>query len=417
MNSSSLRIVVTGLIAQHPFAGGLTWHYLQYVLGLARLGHEVYYVEDSGQWPYKRVGGAARRDWIAHDCSHNVDYLAGIMARFGLADRWAYFFALRPRWFGLSSKKRAEILSTADLLVNVSGTLRRPQDYRLVPRLAYVDTDPMFTQIKLNLARGQTKFRRRVDLHDVHFTFGERLAALPATGHNWHATRQPVVLSEWDPSTRRRDVFTTVTNWVSYRPLKHRGRSYAQKDVEFQRFIELPRKVNCTALEIASSETKWLEGQRVGRRLRPGGADVPPHLSIEGPSDLFARRGWRVVDAAQVCADLDGYRDYIQSSKAEWSVAKNGYVVGQPGWFSERSACYLAAGRPVVVQDTGFGAVLPVGEGILTFSCLPEAASAIREVRVDYPRHAGAARAIAEGYFDSDKVLPRLIDQALASHV
>src|SRR5215470_17560355 len=174
--TSQLRIIVTGLIAQHPALGGVTWDYLQYVLGLARLGHDVYYFEDSGQWPYNLDGGPSGNDWIAYDPTPNVAYLAKVMARYGLEERWAYRFPIEPRWFGLSHKKRRDVLKSAELLINVSGTLKRPSDYRQVRRLAYIDSDPVFTQVKLKLARGQVKFRKRVNAHDVYFSFGERLS-------------------------------------------------------------------------------------------------------------------------------------------------------------------------------------------------------------------------------------------------
>jgi hypothetical protein len=235
-------------------------------------------------------------------------------------------------------------------------------------------------------------FRKLIDLHDRQFSFGEHLTdAVPDTGHYWRPTRQPVVLSEWRPALPYREVFTTVMNWTSYNQVIYNGQTYGQKDVEFMRFLELPSLVAPTALEIAVNEGKT-------RRT---------------PRALLAHKGWRVVDPAVVCPELESYRQYIEASKAEWSVAKNGYVVGQAGWFSCRSACYLAAGRPVIVQDSGFGAVLPVGEGLLSFTTLEEAALAIREVEAHYGRHAAAARAIAEAYFDADKVLTRLLAEAL----
>jgi hypothetical protein len=381
--SAGLRIVVSGLIAQYPL-GGVAWDYLQYVVGLARLGHDVYYLEDTGQWPYDpREGG------VSKGCQFNVEYLAGLIARYGLADRWAYRFPHESRWFGMSDTRRAEVLRSAELLLNVSGTLERPDRYRSVSRLAYVDSDPVFTQIKL--ARGQADFRQLVDQHDVQFSFGERLSeAMPDTGHRWRPTRQPIVLAEWRVSQPSRDVLTTVMNWTSYNEVRYDGRSYGQKDVEFMRFLELPSRVTPTVLEIAVNE---------GKVRRP-------------PRALLTHKGWRVVDPATVCPDMDRYRRYIESSKAEWSVAKNGYVVGKAGWFSCRSACYLAAGRPVIVQDTGFGAVLPVGEGLLSFATMDDAVAAIHDVQASYARHAKAARAIAEDYFDSAKVLTRLIDDA-----
>jgi hypothetical protein len=379
---SSLRIVVSGLMAAYPL-GGMAWHYLQYVLGLARLGHDVYYLEDSGRDPYNPVEGRP-----SHDCGYNVRYLAGVLARFGLADRWAYRAHEQSRWFGLPDAEREEVLGSADLLLNVSGSLDRPEAYRRVRHLAYIDTDPVFTQLKV--ARNP-RFRARVDAHDTHLSFGEHVAGgLPATGHRWRGTRQPVVLAQWGTGVPARPVYTTVMSWASHKCETHGGRTYGHKDVEFLRFLELPRRVAPVALEVATA----------------------PGRTRHAPRTLLAANGWRVVDPAVVCPDLDSYRAYIESSKAEWSVAKNAYVQGRSGWFSERSACYLAAGRPVIVQDTGFSASLPVGDGILPFTHLGEAIAAIQEVQGNYARHSRAARALAEEYFDSDKVLTRLLGEA-----
>jgi hypothetical protein len=384
---SRLRIIVTGLIAQYPL-GGVTWDYLQYVLGLTRLGHDAYYFEDTGLWPYNPEEGRT-----SEGCSYNVSYLAGVMSDFGLAGRWAYRFPWQSQWFGLAENERNAVIASADLLINVSGSLWRLEHYRQIPRLVYVDSDPVFTQIKL--ARGQEDFRRLIDTHDVHFSFGECLSSsmkVPETGHRWRPTRQPIVLSEWHTSTPQREVFTTVMNWTSYKPVVYGDTTYGQKDVEFKRFLDLPGLVKPTMLELAVNAGKT-------RRT---------------PYSLLEHKGWHVVDPHFVCGDMNGYRRYVESSKAEWSVAKNGYVLGQAGWFSCRSACYLAAGRPVVVQDTGFSPVLPVGEGILPFQTMEEAVEAIHEVGANYRRHAKGARVIAEEYFDSDKVLTKLIDDALS---
>ena len=198
MPASSLRIIVTGFIAQHPLLGGVTWDYLQYPLGLARLGHDVYYFEDSGEWPYKLDGGPCGEDWTAYDCHKNVNRLATVMSRFGFEGKWAYRFPIgEGEWYGLSDTKRTEITKSADLLINVSGSLEHPEFYRGADTLAYIDSDPVFTQIKI--AQGPEKFRNCVNAHDVFFTFGERLPNfLPALDYNWRPTRQPVVLSEWN---------------------------------------------------------------------------------------------------------------------------------------------------------------------------------------------------------------------------
>ena len=413
---TSLRIIVTGLIAQHPVLGGVTWDYLQYVVGLARLGHDVYYFEDSGQWPYNLSGGESGDEWIARNADHNVRYLARVMARYDLGDRWAYRFPTKRTWHGLPSSTRREVIASADLLLNVSGTLRRPSDYRQVHRLAYIDSDPVFTQVKLNLPRGHLKFQKRVAAHDVFFSFGECFSdRVPGTSYQWRRTRSPIVLSEWQQSSAYRDVLTTVMSWTSYPPLTQARRSYGQKDVEFQRFLLVPRRVGGVRLEIALGATEHLNWQRsagavpadVGEFLRKRRA-LPPRRVIR-------QAGWHTVNAFSACNGLDRYRRYVQSSKAEWSIAKNGYVVGQAGWFSCRSACYLASGRPVIVQDTGFGEVIPTGEGVLTFQTPDEAVAAIEEVQGNYDRHALAAREIAGDYFDSAKVLPRLVEDAMSN--
>jgi hypothetical protein len=406
VGTQSLRIVVTGIIAQHPWLGGVAWDYVQYAAGLRELGHDVFYVEDSGEWPYTRDGGASGHDWIAYDCSANVRHLASVMERFGMAERWAYRFPIKPRWFGLSALRRREVLESADLLINVSGTLKRPSDYRSVGRLAYIDSDPVFTQVKLAAPRGHIKFQKRAAAHDVYFTFGETLNELPVpTRYDWRPTRQPIVLREWNTAGGPGIAYTTIMSWASYKPVVYLGRSYGQKDVEFRRFVDLPRRVPEGTFEIALNTTEHATWETAD-------ANAPRRIR---PADFLSHAGWSIVDAHAACADVDRYRSFIQGSKGEWSVAKNGYVQGRSGWFSCRSACYLAAGRPVVVQDTGFGTVLPTGRGIVPFSTEAEAAAAVREVDARYDVHRRAARDIAETYFDSRSVLTSLVERAMNS--
>jgi hypothetical protein len=274
----------------------------------------------------------------------------------------------------------------------VSGCLARPAEYRAARRLVYIDSDPVFTQVKL--AKGQQDFMALVDAHDVHFSFGERLGPpLPSTGHRWLPTRQPVLLDEWKSAAAPTRPFTTVMNWSSYNVVEFHGSRYGQKDIEFMKFVDLPERVRPARLEIA---------------MNAAGKNA------NAPLGLLRRKGWSFVSPDEVAGSLDDYRTFIQSSKAEWSVAKNGYVQGRAGWFSCRSACYLAAGRPVVVQDTGFGAVLPTGEGLLAFQTLEQAVAAIRAVEADTARHSRAAREIAERYFAADRVLTELIERATA---
>jgi len=408
--NSRLRIIVTGLIAQHPTLGGVSWDYLQYMLGLHRLGHDVFYFEDSGEWPYNLDGGSTGSDWVARDPSANVQHLASIMSRFGMEGRWAYHFPIEDRWFGLTDQKRREVLQSADLLINVSGTLMDMGIYQPIPRRAYIDSDPVFTQLKLAL--GNLEFSERINAHNVHFTFGETLSAthVPDTGHHWRPTRSPIVIDEWSKPGPVRDVFTTVMNWTSYKPLQHEGKVYGQKDIEFRKFLHLPELAgSATRFEIAMPSLHHMDWE----------TDQTPSNSpaeskhVLSPTARLAQHGWSVVKPAEHCGTLDAYRTYVQSSLAEWSVAKNGYVQGRSGWFSCRSSCYLAAGRPVVVQDTGFSKVIPTGNGILTFTSPSEAVHAVREVTGNLLRHSAAARDCAAEYFDARVVLPRLIQEAM----
>lgn len=387
----ALRIIVTGLIGQHPL-GGVTWDYVQYPVGLSRLGHDVWYLEDSGEWPYD-VSGRGGRASEVYDCSANVSRVAEVMQRFGMSDRWMYRCPIGSEWFGVDEERRRDVIASADILLNISGTLVRPWNYRSVRRLVYVDTDPVFTQIKL--VSGGRPFQRRTASHDMHFSFGECLnPSLPDGGFEWRPTRQPVLLDQWDPATPSGPSYTTIMNWASYAAVKYDGITYGQKNVEFRRFIDLPRRLPEVEFEVAVKPTE--------RRNKP-----------TAPIDRLRQHGWNVVDPLMRCGDLDSYRSYIESSRAEWSVAKNGYVVGRPGWFSCRSACYLAAGRPVVVQDTGFTPVIPVGRGVLTFASLDEAVRAVADIESDYEAHRSAARSIAETYFDAGAVLTSLVDEVM----
>lgn len=406
-----MRIIVTGLIAQHYTLAGVSWDYIQYCIGLKQLGYDVYYLEDSGEWPYNLDGGKNGDDWVEKDCHKNISYLKELFDRYGLSDRWAYFFPLTGEWFGMSDQKRAEIIRTADMLINVSGTLEKPADYHSIKKLVYIDSDPGFTQVKLKL--NHKEFSKRVAAHNCHFSFGESLPPyLKDDQYNWQPTRTPIVLSEWSSEKPCSNEYTTIMNWTSYKPLAYEGKSFHQKDIEFIKFIELKRKLKNICFEVALSKLQHHNWQ----------SSLPDHFAEDGnnkisfptPADLLSHYGWKVVDPAEKCGTMDAYRDYILHSKAEWSVAKGGYAVSKPGWFSCRSACYLAAGRPVIVQDTGFNKTLPVGEGILSFNTMEEAIENVRDVESNYSLHTRRAKEIAAEYFDAGKVLRKLIEKAIS---
>ncbi|MSP67045.1 MAG: glycosyltransferase family 1 protein [Alphaproteobacteria bacterium] len=409
-----LRIVVTGLIAQHPRLGGVAWDYVQYPAGLARLGHDVTYVEDSGEWAYNFDGGPTGNDHVARDPAPTLAHLARVMERFGLADRWAYRFPLTGQWFGLPDARRREIVANADLVLNVSGTIEHPERYRGRGHLVYIDSDPVFTQARIAL--GDADFVTRQDAHDCHFSFGERHSSrMPRTAVAWRPTRQPILLDAWSSARPIGAAYTTVMSWTSYKPLRWGGLSLGQKDIEFRRFLDLPGRVPSVGLEVALGPTRHRDWEAEGAELPQGLRAAAAAHSEWSVSDLLRHAGWRVADALAVGGDVDSYRDYIQGSRGEWSVAKNGYVLGQPGWFSCRSACYLAAGRPVVVQDTGFPAVIPSGRGLFAFADPDQAVAALETVERDPAAHGRAARELAHEFFSHDRVLPRLIDDALGA--
>jgi hypothetical protein len=269
----------------------------------------------------------------------------------------------------------------------VSGLLREPELTAGIPVRAFVDLDPVFVQ--LWHAQGVDL---GFDAHTRHVTVGLRLAQreLPLD-REWIATLPPVVLEEWPVAEQlEHDAFTTVANWRSYGSVEHDGARYGQKAHAVRRLLALPRIAPAPLLPALA--------------IDPGeAADL---------RDLRAH-GWRLADPAVVASTPDAYRRFVSGSKGELGFAKAGYVDARCGWFSDRSACYLAAGRPVVAHDTGFGCALPVGEGLLAFTTAHEAADAIGRVCADYERHRAAARAIAEQHLDSDIVLGRLLERVL----
>jgi hypothetical protein len=394
-----LRIVTTGLAVTYPL-GGVFWDYLQYALGFARLGHEVLYLEDSGKWCYDPraatfvESGAGNAAWFAREIP-KLDA--------GLAARW-FFRDPAGRSWGWEWARVVEFCRSADLFVHISASCEMRDEYYAARRRAFIDSDPMFTQASVpDYVAGRfgrdDPARRRVEMiraHDVHFTFGENVAApdcrIPRALFEWIPTRQPIVIECFGagaevPLESRRRVLTTVMSWeAAEKGPTVRGITYGGKGQEFARFMALAGRV-AIPLEIA--------------------------ISGKAPRDELRSRGWRLVEAPAVSGDPWSYRDYLAHSFGEWSVAKNAYVESRSGWFSCRSACYLALGVPVIVQDTGFGSAIPSGAGVLKFSTLEEAQAAIESVIADPERHGEAAREIAEEYFDAGKVLARLIDQAL----
>ena len=379
-----MRIIVTGLVGQYAF-GGVAWDYLQYVAGFRQLGHEVFYLEDTETWPYDPVNAT-----ISADCSYNVRYLGEVMTRLGLGNQWIYRNAADGTYHGVSEAETKKFCASADLFVNVSGCGWLRPEYLAIPKKIFIDSDPMFTQI--GLAIGMQEVINRIGAHDFHFTFAEHINAsdcrVPHGGLKWIPTRQPIVL-DWFPvpTTPPRDVFTTVMNWVSYKPSEYAGETWGQKDVEFLKFLDLPARTP-QQFEIAMGR-----GQGEQR-----------------PTELIRQHGWKIIEPDEALPDPWTYRDYLGSSKGEWSVAKEGYRKSRSGWFSCRSACYLALGRPCVLQDTGWSAHYQTGTGLFAFATLEEARAGIAAINADYARHSAGARAVAEKMFDARRVLGEMLE-------
>jgi hypothetical protein len=386
--SERLRVVVVGGLGAMPFAG-VAWQVLQYVEGFRRLGHEVFYLEDTGSWPYDPV-----RDTVSDDARPTIAYVARLLERVGLGAEWAYRDVVEDRrTHGASDDQLEQRLGSADALVNVSGVTVLRDEHLQVPVRIYLETDPVLPQIEVDQGNGFT-----IDLlaaHTHHFTYGENLGApdceVPTWRFHYRTTRPPVVLDWWTPLAGdfADGPFTTVSNWEqTSKDVEWRGRLYRwSKHAEFERFLQVPKVVD-RPLELALA------------------------LDDEDTIAMLEEAGWRVVPAGPLSKDVDRYREYIRSSAGEFSVAKEQYVSLRTGWFSDRTACYLAAGKPAVVQDTAFGCALPTGEGLFAFEDLDDVVAAFAEIDGDYSRHSGAARALAEEYLDSDRVLGRLLEDA-----
>ncbi len=387
-------IIVTGLAMTYPL-GGVAWDYIQYLQGFYRLGHDVYYLEDTGGWVYD-----PQQLTFVEDPTHNVAYLREFLRQLepGLEKRFCVRGPGDTHW-GLSRAEFNGVLQRADVLFNISATCQLREEYLRIPVKALIDSDPMYTQAGVpDYLRGEAAPKDKANIenllrHDVFFTFGENLGQpgcrVPTGLFDWQPTRQPIVLANWTGSAPpSRQVFTTVLSWQPKEegPLVD-GVRYGAKNLEFEKLMDLPRKTSAV-LELAL------------------GGGQPPR-------ELLQQQGWQLVDGVSISRTPWLYRDYLQDSLAEFSTAKNAYVASRSGWFSCRSACYLALGRPVVVQDTGFSDLFEVGRGVLAFNDLDGALAGLDAVRNDYATHAAAARSFAARYFDSDQVLARLLADAL----
>jgi len=379
-----MKVLVAGIIARYPF-GGVTWCSLMYLLGLRALGHEVLYIEDTGECIYD-----PEQNTRSEDPSYGTRYIHNALEPFGLGDRWC-FVNYDGSYHGVSRERVQAFCADAELFINLSGGSWFWRDeYAKIPRKVFIDSDPVFTQLAIAKAEGwYVDFFRRFDRL---FTFGANIgtpaSGVPDGGFTWHKTWQPIVTDLWHTeSLPAHDAFTTVMTWK----IESFADVDGNKDKEFIKVIDLP--------------------SRVGRGS-PSSPGIQFKLAVNGPQTLLRQYGWDTVDAMGVSRSLWDYRAFIQNSKGEFGVAKNAYVANRSGWFSDRTECYLAAGRPAVVQDTGWSAHLPHGTGLIPFSTPEEAIDGLARVASDWPTHAQRAAEIAREHFDARVILPRLIEVA-----
>lgn len=375
------NVVVCGCAGALPLAG-VALHYLQYCLGLRDMGVEVSYLEEiTDYWPYN-----PQTNEPDEEASYSVPWLRELFEAFDLP--WAYRDPL-GRYHGATEAEAISRCENADLLLNVSGAHNPIDHHRSARVLAYIDTDPGFIQVK---ATSEDKTRSWLEGHDLLFTFAEAMGTpscrIPDAGYAWKTTRQPVYLPFWNEVTSPPGkAYTTVMNWRAYAPVEWNGEVWGQKDAEFPVVESLPSRLPDLDLELAV-----------------GGRDVP--------RDELRRAGWNVTDPYEATRTVWRFRDYIAGSRAELTIAKQCYVRSGSGWFSERSANYLAAGRPVVAQDTGWSAFVPSTGGAVAFSTTEEAEAAVLAVEADPQGSGRAAREVAATYFDSQVVLAKLLSDA-----
>ena len=383
------KLVVMGFMGSCP-VGGVIWQHIHYIVGLQRLGHDVYYIEDSARHPY---------DPEKLEISSGFDYAARLLdllsREFGFERRWA-FCARYVDGFptaGLSLPKIQKLYREADAILNVCGAQEMNEDLLVSDRILYVESDPGVEQVKVD--HGNRSTIEYLGQHRKLFTFGENVGTddfpVPKHGLEWLPTRQPVVLDFWKTSRPPADdaMFTSIANWgTKGKDVTWRGETYLwSKAREFLRFIAAP--------------------QEAGERF-----ELASGIKDEPTRERFEHNNWRLHDPTALSDNYPLYRRYIRRSKAEFTVAKDQYVRLKTGWFSDRSACYLAAGRPVILQNTGFTKFYGGSAGLFAFDSLGEIVEAVKMIKADYAKHSRAARQIAREVFDAEKVLSSLLDRA-----
>jgi len=381
------KVIVFGILFWYPLAG-VTYQFLHYLLGLRRLGYDTYYIEDSGRWIYN-----PRIHDLSPDATENIEQIAPILEAFGFKDRWA-FRGHYPngKCYGMNEAQIMQLYQEADAFLNVTGAQEIREEHMACRCRIYVESDPVASQIRV--IQGDETLLTELSAHNIHFSFGENLGALdckvPVERFQWLPTRQPIDLDLWHTAENTpENTYTTVTSWDNNgKDISYQGETYYwRKAREFEKFLALPHK-RSLKFEIAT-------------------ADISEDARL-----LLQKHGWSYVDAVEISQDPNRYRQYIQRSRGEFTVAKDQYTRLCSGWFSDRSVCYLAAGRPVITQETGFSKFLPTGKGLFAFKTMEEILAALDAIESDYAGNCQAAREIATEYFAAEKTIGSLMERA-----
>ena len=380
------KIIVFGILFWYPLAG-VTFQFLHFLLGLRRLGYDPYYIEDSGRWIYD-----PRLNDLSPDASGNIAAVLPMLQAHGLGDRWA-FRGYYPggKCYGLTEQQILQLYRDAEGFLNVTGAQELREEHLSCPRRIYVETDPVAAQIKV--AQGDEATIAALSAHHAHFSYGENFGSpdckVPLERFQWIRTRQPVIMDFWDnPFPANGRPYTTIATWENKgKDVVYNGETYYwSKDREFLKIIDLPRQ-----------------------------RSVPFELAVgkeEKVQRILQDNGWGWTDCIEVSGDPQRYREYIQKSRGEFTVAKDQNVRLRSGWFSDRSACYLAAGRPVITQETGFSNCLPTGRGLFAFETMEDILAAVDRIESDFENQSAGAREIAAEFFAAEKVLGQLMQQA-----
>ena len=375
------RIILGSYMVRYPLGGMMSW-VLQFLVGFKRLGHEIYFVEKFG---YPNSCYNPLNETMSDDCTYGIEILSALLDAHGLKGTWCYVDR-DGHYYGISRQRIDEIFRTGDIFIDMGTHGSWSVEAEATQQRILIDGEPAFTQIKMenNIEAGIA-----LPAYDHYFTTGKNIdtefSTSPTAGVEWKYLYHPVQVDLFpaipSPATGS---YSTVMNWQSHEPITYRGQVYGQKNIEFEKFVELPKRVTAS-MEVAVA----------GKKL---------------PIDWLNAHGWGVVDARKATLSFDSFRSYIQASRGEFSVCKNVFVANQTGWFSDRSAAYLASGRPVVMQETGFSRHLPCGEGLFAFQNLEQAEKAINLIEADYERHSASAREVAYEYLDTGIILRNFLE-------